>query len=185
MPGDQGIQVGAASVRHQKYVVPDGLHIQDGGGEGGGAGDQTDARLRDQNGFLWIESGTKFPADGGEIVPVVGLVVPAAEIAAAHVHIGKIQFVFLRDFHRRAGQRSVDVHCAGLGGRVQMQAGNLHVGEGAQGTDDFGKRPVFIAVAEAAAFLLHQHLLRAEGSDVTVDPKPYGKGPVGEADGKL
>ena len=68
---------------------------------------------------------------------------------------------------------------------MKMQAGNLHVGEGAQGTDDFGKRAVFIAVAEASAFLLHQNFLRAEGSDVAVDPKPYGKGPVGEAGGKL
>ena len=38
--GDQGVQVGPASVRHQKNMVPDMLHIQHGGGEGGGPGDQ-------------------------------------------------------------------------------------------------------------------------------------------------
>ena len=61
-----------------------------------------------------------------------------------------------------------------------MQAGQTDVGKGVQRPDDSGESAVFIAVAKAAALLLHQHLLRAERGDIAVDPYAHGKKAVGK-----
>ena len=164
--GDQGGSGGPASVRHQKNMVPDMLHIQHGGGEVVAREIRLTPGFGDEDGFPWIENGAKLPADGGEIIPVIRLVVPAAEIASAHVHIGKLQIVFPGDLRRHAGQRRIDVYRAGLGGGVQMQAGQTDVGKGVQRPDDSGESAVFIAVAKAAASLRNQHLRRAERGEI-------------------
>ena len=168
MSGDKRVQVCTAAVSDEEGMITDFLHIFYGGDECRSPGDQGYAGFSDQRGTCGIEFSAQLLTDGIKIIPIIRLVLPPPEITASHIHIGKLQIIFLRYPYGHTGQRGIDGYSAGLGGGMQVQTGDFDIGEPVYAGNNFLQPSVFITVAKAAAFFLHQYLLWTKGGDITV-----------------